>query len=250
MVTASLPLFYQSVVPLDRREHARLRVRPSDNFLFTADAALVPLLTAEFGLACREYPIAFMRESTTSEVFPVVLTGMPQGKNLFVDASGRWQARYLPAYVRRYPFAFIEATPENCTVCIDPTSRCFDETEGEPLFGADGEPSNTLKDLIKALSDYQGMMRATRTFMSRLAAANILMEANAKADLPDGRSLLWSGFWVVEEAKFRQLPEGTLKDWFSTGELGLIYAHLLSLGNLSELMRRQTNGAVQQVKSL
>lgn len=250
MVTASLPLFYQRVVALDRQAHARLKLTPSDNFLFTADAALIPLLTAEFGLACREYPIVFMRESGTSEVIPVALTGMPQGKNLFVDSSGRWQARYLPAYVRRYPFVFVETTPENGAVCIDPTSTCFDESRGEPLFGAEGEPSKTLQDVIKALGDYQNMVQATRSFMSRLAAANILMEANAKADLPDGRSLLWRGFWIVEEAKFRQLPEATLKEWFSTGELGLIYAHLLSLGNLSELMRRQTNGAVQRVKSL
>jgi hypothetical protein len=250
MVTASLPLFYKSVVALDRQAHARLKLRPSDNFDFTADAALIPLLTAEFGPICHEYPIAFMRESSTSEVIPVALTGMPQGKNLFVDSTGRWQARYLPAYVRRYPFVFVETTPQNYTVCIDPTSRCFDESQGQPLFGADGEPSNTLQDVIKALSDYQNMMQATRTFMSRLAAADLLMEANAKADLPDGRSLLWRGFWIVEEAKFRQLPEATLKEWFSTGELGLIYAHLLSLGNLSELMRRQTNGEVKRVQSL
>jgi hypothetical protein len=250
MVTASLPLFYQSVVALDRSAHARLKVKPSDNLLFTADASLIPLLTAEFGLACREYPIVFMRENSASEVIPVALTGMPQGKNLFVDSSGRWQARYLPAYVRRYPYVFVETTPGNLTVCIDPTSKCFDESEGEPLFGADGEPSNMLKDVIKALGDYQNMIQGTRSFMSRLAAADILMQANAKADLPDGRSLHWSGFWIVEEVKFRQLPEATLKEWFSSGELGLIYAHLLSLGNLSELMRRQTNGAVQRVKSL
>jgi hypothetical protein len=249
VTTPSLPLFYKSVVALDRQAHVRLKIRPSDNFLFTADAALIPLLTAEFGPACREYPLAFMRESSTSEVIPVAMTGMPQGKNLFVDASGRWQARYLPAYVRRYPFVFVETTPENCTVCIDPTSKCLDETQGEPLFGPDGEPSNILKDVIKALSDYQNMTRATRTFMGRLAAANILMAANAKADLPDGRSLLWSGFWIVDEAKFRQLPEATVKEWFSTGELGLIYAHLLSLANLSELIRRQTSDAVPGGKS-
>jgi hypothetical protein len=69
------------------------------------------------------------------------------------------------------------------------------------------------------------------------------MEANAKADLPDGRSLMWRGFWVVDEKRFRDLPETTLKEWFASGELGLIYAHLLSLGNLGELLRRHAVGA-------
>jgi hypothetical protein len=35
------------------------------------------------------------------------------------------------------------------------------------------------------------------------------------------------------------LPDATLKDLFVSGEVGLIYAHLLSLGNLLELLRRQ-----------
>jgi hypothetical protein len=29
-----------------------------------------------------------------------------------------------------------------------------------------------------------------------------------------------------------------LKEWFTGGEIGLIYAHLLSLSNLSDLLRR------------
>jgi hypothetical protein len=42
----------------------------------------------------------------------------------------------------------------------------------------------------------------------------------------------------VDEKRFRELPEATLKEWFATGELGLVYAHLLSLGNLNDLLRR------------
>jgi hypothetical protein len=29
-----------------------------------------------------------------------------------------------------------------------------------------------------------------------------------------------------------------VKEWFGTGELGLVYAHLLSLSNLADLLRR------------
>lgn len=249
MDKASLPLFYQSLAALDRQAHARLKFRPpSDDYSFTADASMIPILTAEFGMAAREYPIVFMRENDKSEAVPVTLTGMPQGKNLFVNEAGRWDARYVPAYVRRYPFVFVESAPDNFTVCIDPTSKFFDEKQGVPLFGDDGEPSSALKDTIKALSEYQSAMRHTRTFMSRLVGADILMEANAKADLPDGRSMVWRGFWTVDEKRFRALPEATLKDWFATGELALIYAHLLSLGNLGDLLRRHIDRSAPTVK--
>jgi SapC len=236
-----MPLFYKSVVPLDRKAHARLRVRNSPNFLFAADAPLLPLLTAEFAPVAREYPIVFMKDEGT--VIPVALTGMPQGKNLFLDANGRWDARYVPAYVRRFPFVFAETAPEQYTVCIDTTSDLLDEKEGTALFESNGEPSAALKDTIKRLEEYQRVMNFTRSFMQRLSAANLLMEANAKAELPDGRSFVWRGFSTVDEARFRELPEATLKEWFTSGELGLVYAHLLSLGTLSDLLRRHTLAA-------
>ncbi len=240
---------YQNVVPLDRRQHTRLRLRRPENYSFAADFPLLPALTTEFAPLAREYPIVFVREKDNGELIPVVLTGVPQGKNLFLDGEGAWHARYVPAYVRRYPFVYVETAPEQFTVCIDSASKLFDENAGIALFGEDNEPSDALKDVIKSLGDYQQAVGLTKMFMQRLTAANVLMEANAKADLPDGRSFLWRGFWVVDEARFRELPEATLKEWFASGELGLLYAHLLSLGNLQELLRRQANGAAAKVKS-
>jgi hypothetical protein len=241
MTEANPPLLYRSLAALDRRTHARLKVRPPDDYQFAAGATLVPLLNGEFAQVAREYPIAFIREHESAGFVPVAMTGMPQGKNLYVSAAGVWEARYIPVYVRRYPFVFAETSAETFTVCIDPTSKYLDENEGVPLFGEDGEPSNTLKATIQGLQEYQQMALATRAFMQKLAAANILMEANAKADFPDGRSLAWRGFWIVDEKLFRQLPEATVKDWFANGDLGLVYAHLVSIGNLNELLRRHAN---------
>ena len=236
----SLPLFYNRLVMLDRQAHARLRFRAPEEYFFAAGANLVPLLGAEFAPVAREYPIVFMSEDQGKNFFPVALTGMPQGRNLFVDEKGLWSARYVPAYVRRYPFVFAETAADQFAVCIDPSSNCLDETQGTPLFESNGEPSAAMQDTVKRLGDYQRAMLLTRAFMEKLAAANVLMDANAKADLPDGRSMVWRGFWTVDETRFRDLPEDSLKEWFRSGELGLIYAHLISLGNLTDLLRRHT----------
>jgi len=239
MTKAPMPLFYKDVVALDRKAHAKLRFRQPDNFAFAADAPMIPLLSAEFAPVAREYPIAFVTDKENI-VIPVALTGMPQGKNLFVEASGRWDARYIPAYVRRYPFAFVETSADKFTVCVDPTSKLLSETEGTPLFAESGEASPALDDTVKRLGEYQRVMAFTRTFMQRLADAKLLMEANAKADFADGKSMTWRGFWIVDENRFRELPEAKVKEWFASGELGLLYAHLLSLGNLAELLGRYT----------
>jgi hypothetical protein len=237
-----MPLFYNEVVALDRRAHAKLRARSPDNYSFAANATLIPLVSAEFAAVAREYPIAFMTDKD-NVVVPVALTGMPQSRNLFVDKDGRWDARYIPAYVRRYPFAFVETSEDKYTVCIDPTSKLLGEKDGTPLFDEKGEPTASLQETVKRLGEYQRVMHSTRLFMKRLADANLLMEANAKADFPDGRSMTWRGFWIVDENRFRALPEATVKEWFASGELGLLYAHLLSLGNLGELLGRHNREA-------
>jgi hypothetical protein len=236
MTTASMPLFYNSVVALDRKAHERLKITPPNDYVFAADAAMVPVLTGEFGLIAREYPLVFMGGGA-KEVVPVALTGMPQGKNLFVRADGSWDARYVPAYARRYPFVFAETGPEQFTVCIDASSKFLSEEVGTPLFEK-GEPSALLQETVRLLADYQRLTGLSKGFMEKLMASELLMDANARADLPDGRTFTWRGFWVVDEARFRALPEATLKEWFGGGEIGLIYAHLMSLSNLSDLLRR------------
>ena len=231
-------LFYQQVIALDRDLHARLKLRPLSTMAFAAASPVVPLLCAEFAQAAREYPIAFLRNADQSLV-PVVLTGVPGGGNLYIDAAGQWNAHYVPAYARRYPFVFAETAPDQLTVCFDQACPALNETEGSALFDDNGEPGKTLQQVLRLLSEYQSQALFSQTFMQRLDATDLLMDASAQANLGDGRSLALQGFLVVDEARFKALPEATLKDWFASGELGLIYAHLFSLGNLLELLRRQ-----------
>ncbi len=238
-------LFYQQVVTLDRELHAKLKLRPLGNMAFAAGSPVVPLLCAEFAQAAREYPIAFLRNAD-QRLVPVALTGAPGGGNLYIDTAGQWNAQYVPAYARRYPFVFAETAPGQLTVCFDQTCPALNDTEGVALFEDNGEPSATLQQVVQLLSDYQRQALLTQLFIDRLEAADLLIDAHAQADLSDGRSLALQGFLMVDEARFKALPEATVKDWFASGELGWIYAHLLSLGNLLGLLRRQPQASPAQ----
>jgi len=242
MTPAAAPLFYQRVVALDGHLHAKLKLSAPPDLKFSAGSPAVPLLSTEFTEAAREYPIAFLRGADGS-LAPVALTGVPGGDNVYIDAAGRWNARYVPAYVRRYPFMFAQVSPDQLTVCIDAAYPGFNETDGTPMFDAGGEPSPMLKQIVANLSEHQRQSQLTEVFVRRLESAGLLMEASATANLNDGRRLALQGFWIVDEARFRALPDATLKEWFASGEIGLIYAHLLSLGNLLELLRRQPRAA-------
>jgi hypothetical protein len=42
-------------------------------------------------------------------VQPIAILGLKTDQNSYLDSEGRWKARYLPAFVRRYPFVFSQS---------------------------------------------------------------------------------------------------------------------------------------------
>jgi len=230
-------MFYEDIAVLDRERHRDLKLKPLDNFGFAAAAPAVPIVVGEFVDVAREYPIAFQRDQHGG-LLPVALTGTRVGTNLFVDARGQWNARYVPAFVRRYPFVFAETGTARMAVCVDETWPGFDEEQGDSLFDGTGKPTPMLNGVVAMLAEYQRQVVLTEAFMTQLAAADLMIEAAAHADLADGRNFALQGFMVVDENKFRSLPDDALRKWFASGELGLIYAHLMSLRNVLELARR------------
>jgi hypothetical protein len=230
-------LFYKNVIALNSDVHQSLRLQPVDDLTFTSDSTAVPIVVGEFVDIARQNPIAFLRLDN-GDIMPVALLGLPDGSNLYLDENGKWDAPYVPAFVRRYPFVFAETGENQLTLCIDRDFEGFNESEGQPLFEAQREPGDVVKDALELLNEYQRQHALTQLFVKRLDELGILMEANANAQL-NGRSFTLQNLLVVDENKFRAISETVLKDWFASGELGLIYAHLMSLGNLLDFLRRE-----------
>ena len=165
-------LFYKNVVALDREQHRNLRVRPLPNLSFLSDITAVPVVVGEFADIARQGPVGFLRSSEGSGLIPVALMGLPEGRNLYLDADGKWTGSYIPAFIRRYPFLFSE-DGERMTVCIDRDFVGFNEVEGEPLFDPSGEPAAFTKNAINLLSEYQRQVAMTQAFTKRLQEADL-----------------------------------------------------------------------------
>ena len=233
---------YQNAVTLDRERHRSLKLKPQDTARFAAGLQAVPLVAVEFAEVAREYPIVFARgaavEDKPGELLCYALSGLHEDENLFLDADGQWVAQYVPAFIRRYPFVFAETGRDQFSVCIDESYAGFDESEGDPLFDEAGEPATVLKNALDLLTDYQRQVELTGAFLKKLDASQLLMQTELRADFADGRNALVQGLLVVDEARLKQLPVATLQEWLASGELGLLYAHLLSLGNVKHLAQR------------
>jgi hypothetical protein len=230
-------LYYEKPVLLNREKHRTLRVRPGDDFGFARKANSLYLAGVEFNEASKEYAVVFTR-AADNKIVPVAMLGLRSRENLYVADAGKWTASYVPAFVRRYPFVLVELSGQGTGVCIDEAYAGLSQTEGEPLFDANGENTPFLAHAMDYLTRFQNEYRRTESFCHRLEQAGLFREMNAKADLVDGRSFTVSGLLVVDEQKLMALPDAAVLSLFRSGELHLVSLHLASLSNMKSLVDR------------
>lgn len=242
----ALPPFYIQPTPLDSTRHQDWRLLPGDA-TFAAATPSVTLSVSEFAAASRCYPILF----TAGEPSPLALMGLDQS-NLFIK-DGRWaQGAYVPAYVRRFPFVLIESADRRGFVLgVDGASPRIakDGDEGAALF-EDGQPTEITRQALEFCRLFNLDHQRTQAFCAALKAADLLVERQADATLPDGRKLGVTGFQVVDPERFAALPEDKVLTWHRNGWLALAYHHLASLEGFQALLLRQGQRSPQEVSSI
>ncbi len=230
-------LIYDRPVALNREAHRHLRLRANDRFLHVAALNALPLVGFEFAVAVRDHPIVFAGESA-AQALPVALVGLRGGENLHVQRDGHWSESYIPAFVRRYPYA-LAADGERFQVVLDEAWPGFNTEEGDPLFDSEGNESESLKRTLAFLEEYQSHIRATQAFMGELNRLDLLESRQLQRAVSAGEEAqVLTGLWMIDEDKLKALPADQAQALLKNGALGWIYAHLLSLLNLDRLNAR------------
>lgn len=228
-------LFYEKPVSLNKDLHLKTHIKQVNGFAFANPTNSIPLAGVEFVDSSREYPIAFTGPEG-GELFPIALLGVRKNENLFVSETGGWEGRYIPAFVRRYPFVLAEKQgAEDFNVYIDEAYEGFGHKDGLRLFSDDGEPSEMLKQAMEFLSSYQGEIMRTRSFMKRLQELDLLVPRVLQIERNGAAPIVLQGFSVVDEERLTALDDAQLLELARSGYLIWIYAHLMSLGNVARL---------------
>lgn len=231
-------LIYETAVPVSSARHANCSVAAGTDFGFARHINSVPLTAVEFGRAAAEYPIVFA--GSEEALMPAVVLGVRANENVFLDAENNWKGRYVPAFVRRYPFVFSSSEDgQTLTLCIDEAFPGFNrEGRGQALFDADGNPSAYTKNVLRFVQEYQNQFLRTQNFCKKLQELNLLESVQAQITLPKGELLSLTGFMAVNRDKLKALPTETLVELLRTDALELIFAHLASLAHFEDLKDR------------
>ena len=228
-------MFYEKPVALNRETHKNFKISPAKDFKFAAKTNSITLTGIEFIEAAKEYPIVFAKV-TEELMVPVALLSMRNDENLYLNHEGKWDARYIPAFVRRYPFVLADNDGKQFTVCIDEAFPGLNEQDGQALFDEKGQNTAFLQNALDFLNNFQTQFKLTEDFIKQLKDLNLLIEISAKAELLNGKHYLMGGIMIIDEQKLLKLSPKKVNDLFQSGRLGWIYAHLISLSNMSRLL--------------
>lgn len=237
-----IPQFHRQAVPVDSELHRQTRVRlPVSDWSHLAGLNALFLTVAECVTAATDYPIVFVQtgqdEQGQPDYVPIAVFGLRQGENLYLEGT-RWRVILLPALMAVYPFCIARAQgSDRFAVCLDVASPAVSEDgPGQRLFSDDGKPTDFATQVLAELERLEAHIQGTRQVMRRLAALGLLEQKRFDATLPDGQKLAVDGFYMIDEAKVKALPDATVLELHREGLYTFIQAHWVSLGHMRRLL--------------
>lgn len=231
-------MIYERAVPVSSETHTDWSVKMDGTYDFARDVNSVPILATEFAACALEYTIIFAGEGDV--VFPSVILGTKDGQNAHVKPDGTWDGRYVPAFLRRYPFVFAASEDnQTFTLCVDEEFEGLNtDGLGERLFDAEGNRTQFLESTLQFATGYQAQFQRTQQFTDRLKSLELLEPAQAQFNFASGERTQLAGFQTVNRDKLKALPAATLSEMAMNDELELCYLHLHSLNNITPMTQR------------
>jgi len=237
-------LFYKEAIPVSKEQHASLSIDTTQDYSFASGVNSVPLTATEFPFAARDYVIVFAGQETP---MPAAILGVQQDKNIFVSSEGKWEGRYIPAFVRRYPFVFSSNEDSSTfTLCVDKGFKGLNEEDrGEKLFSDAGENTPYLDKMLNFLQEYQLQFQRTQAFCKQLKELDLLETMQAHISMPTGNQQSLTGFQVINRDRLKALDGNKLAELAKSDALELAYLHLQSMNNFSVMVEQAGTGSTR-----
>jgi SapC len=239
---------FEQVVPVNKERHAGKKIRTSNDFRFASKFHVAYVTVHEFARAAAIYPLVFLEDKASDDFRPVALMGLDAGENLFVSSEGQWAGSYIPAIIRRYPFALTKAAEaDRFIVCVDEASELLSDTEGAPMFDEQGNPTQVIENVKRYLGELQQMDTMTHEFSKFLIQNNLLTPLNMRVNAASQVRNI-TGCYVINEERLNNFTDAKFVEIRQKGYLPAIYAHLISLSQIERLasMKKPSTAAVAE----
>lgn len=229
---------------LSPSKHRELKIRTETGESFGDNIQYAETHALEFRNIQACYPIFFSKGNDQNEFLPVALLGFENNENLFLDNAG-WNASYIPMMVQRQPFSIgFQSSNEGekkPIVSIETNSPRVSMDSGQPVFDANGNPTEYLTRVMKKLEALHFGHEHNKGFIEALVKYELLEPFTLKIPLNDNSNNKLVGFYTINEDKLHNLDGLILAELNVNGYLQPIYMALASYSRVTGLIERKNN---------
>lgn len=212
------------MIQLRVETHSHLGWRPVSGFGFARQMAVVPLAAAEIGRVAQALPVLFQKADERWQA--VAVMGPVEGTNVHVSRKGKFRASFVPALLRVYPFRLDGSGELGLWDGYTPEPLA---AEGAQPFYKEGALAPRLQQTVKFLKAVHLGVGMVDRSLSKLEAAGALTPWKApEIETPQPKHALM-GLLGIEARGFETLDDALVVEFFHTGALRWMHAHLDSL---------------------
>jgi SapC len=225
---------------INNNQHKSLRCNPEYRAELGYGVGAIMVLPREIPEAQREYPILFRKHSETGALFPNLLLGFQQNENLFLSGDGSWTANHIPLSAAKGPFMITfqpdESGQNNPVVCVDLEDPRMSLTDGELLFGGDGQPTDYLNSISRSLLALHEGAHEIQKMVEAFLECQLLEPVTLDITFKNGEKISFPGAYTIPEEKLMALSAEKLHKLNQQGFLGLAHMISASLNNVKKLI--------------
>jgi hypothetical protein len=216
---------------LNSEQHRSLRLRPAAR----STPHFVPIVASEFAAAATCCPILFAKSPETGAFYAGAMFGFKPGENLLAEDPGASRA-FRPLDIERQAFF---TSGENIAIDLEHPRIC--EGEGEPLFDEEGEPTDALRRIQRALGLLVSGNEETESFIQTLVGLRLVEPMDISLNFDDGEKLRLDGLYTVSTDAIHELDDAEALSLFRKGYLRLAYTMAGSLKQIPVLAHRRND---------
>lgn len=204
--------------------HSGLAWRPVTGFGFARPMAVVPLAVAEMSRVAQALPVLFYKAGERWQA--VAVMGPVLGTNVYVSREGKWQASFVPALLRVYPFRLDEAGELGLWDGYNPEPLA---AEGAQPFYKGEHLAPWLQQTVKFLKTVHIGLGAVHLSLEQLEEVGALAPWEVPGiERPQPERAL-AGLYAIDPKRFETLDDALVLEFFHSGALRWMQSHLDSL---------------------
>lgn len=164
----------------------------------------------------------------------VAFTGLSSTVNIYKNES-----LYLPRFVKSYPFFNIVVKDENdklnTLVAIDNNENYVGKNKKNSILSKNKELEDVASKKIALVRELNKQRDVSKKIVEELREKNLLLKKDFRINVDNEEKVILEEFYIINREELLKQDDSTIATWAKKGWMGVIDAHVKSLGNFQRL---------------